>query len=111
MLRNLKHGVLNLIKWFPIIWKDRDWDQQFLYEMLKFKLEQMQNFQRKYGHGLHRDKYANQMKVCTSLLSRLIEDEYQDGQRSPVPETLQNCKGGIRCLYLQFSRLHFWSKA
>jgi hypothetical protein len=78
ILRDIKHGVLNLIKWFPIIWQDRDWDQHFLYEMLKFKLEQMENFQRKYGIGLYRDKYADQMRVCINLLGRLIDDNYSE---------------------------------
>lgn len=32
-------GVKNLIKWFPIIWKDRDWDDHYIFEVLKFKIE------------------------------------------------------------------------
>ena len=32
-------GVKNLIKWFPTIWKDRDYDQFYIYEVLRVKLE------------------------------------------------------------------------
>ena len=42
--------IRNLIRWIPIIWKDRDWDFYFTYEILKKKLEFQAEFTRKYGH-------------------------------------------------------------
>ena len=30
-------GISNLIKWTPTIYKDRDWDDHYIFEMLKFK--------------------------------------------------------------------------
>ncbi len=44
--RSIKYGIKNLITWFPIIWKDRDWDHWYLYKILRFKLIQMENLQR-----------------------------------------------------------------
>ena len=32
----IKYGVQNLYKWFWIIWKDRDWDHHYIFEVLKF---------------------------------------------------------------------------
>ena len=37
--RDFIEGIKNLIKWFPIIWKDRNWDHSYIYEILKFKLK------------------------------------------------------------------------
>ena len=34
--KNLKYYFKNIIKWSPILWKDRDWDHYFIYEALRF---------------------------------------------------------------------------
>jgi len=43
-MRNIINGISNLIYWFKIIWKDRDWDYSFLLTILKHKLESMEDF-------------------------------------------------------------------
>lgn len=73
---SIKDGIENIIIWFPIIWKDRDWDQWFLYTILKFKLSNMEKYYRKYGISANSEKTANQIKICVDLLGRLLEDEY-----------------------------------
>jgi hypothetical protein len=76
IFRNVKYGIGNLIKWFPVIWKDRDWDHWFLYVILQFKLKQMEKLQRKYGHSVNSETYANQIKTAVLILDRLIKDDY-----------------------------------
>ena len=78
MFRNIKYGIENLIKWFPTIWNDRDWDYCFLYDLLYFKLKNMEKFQRKYGHSVSNEEIANEIKPCIEVLGRLIEDDYKD---------------------------------
>ena len=39
MLNNIIQGIKNLLYWFPIIWKDRNFDEHFIYEILKHKLK------------------------------------------------------------------------
>lgn len=73
--RNIKYGMRNLIKWTPVIWQDRDWDQWFLYKILHFKLQEMEKMQRN-GIHLHREATADKIKVCKLLLKRLIDDDY-----------------------------------
>lgn len=34
-------SVKNLYRWFPIIWKDRQWDHSYMEEILEFKLNLM----------------------------------------------------------------------
>ena len=34
----------NVIRWIPTIWKDEDWDQTYIYDMLLLKLERQRDF-------------------------------------------------------------------
>ena len=77
-LRNIKYGVRNLIKWFPVIYRDRDWDHTFLMEIMKRKMDNMQKYLRKYGHHVNAEKDADDIKKCVILLDRLIKDEYHE---------------------------------
>lgn len=76
MIRNFKVGILNLIKWFPIIWNDRDWDYNYLLILLKFKLENMSY--RLYTDDISTVCRKNSKKIdkAVKILSRMIEDEY-----------------------------------
>ena len=42
--RDFITGVKNLWNWFPTIWKDRDWDQTFIYKILIHKLEKQAKY-------------------------------------------------------------------
>ena len=42
--RNFIRGVKNLIKWGSVIWKDRDWDDSFFFEIIKFKFANGKKF-------------------------------------------------------------------
>ena len=36
--------IKNLIRWFPVIWNDRDWDSEFTLDILLKKLEHQRDF-------------------------------------------------------------------
>ena len=84
--RSTKYGIENLVAWFPIIWKDRDWDHWFLYKILHLKLKRMETLHRKYGNSIYREKYADQIKLAVLLIHRLIEDEYLENVLKPHEE-------------------------
>lgn len=74
--RNFYTGIRNLIKWFPVIWKDRDWDHHYIYHILDFKLEQQA-----YGIGsrdIHvgAQREAEKMLLCARLCKIQTEDLY-----------------------------------
>jgi len=80
----IKYGVKNLYNWFWIIWKDRDWDHYYIFQVLKFKLEK----QAKHLGG--RD--AELMMTCVRLINKLQNEEYYDELYSldkKSPEVLQ----------------------
>jgi hypothetical protein len=94
--RNFIQGIKNLWNWFPVIWKDRDWDQYFIYEVLIHKLEKQANYieQREWHTEAKRD--AEKMRLCALLARIQQEDLYsmeyldyldQDFEFVPTDET------------------------
>lgn len=81
-------GISNLIKWAPTIYKDRDWDRRYIFEMLKFKLIQ----QRKELVGANRhlgvEAINRDITICLNLIERILDEtynlEYQDYVREKV---------------------------
>jgi len=76
--RSIKIGVPNLIRWFPVIWKDRDWDHQFIFQIFRHKLHLTEQFIRRYGIHTNNIDDADKIKLCVNLLDRLIKDEYHE---------------------------------
>ena len=74
--RSISQGFKSLWLWLPIICKDRNWDHQYIYIVLRHKLHLTEQLIRHHGHHVHRKRDADQIKVCINLLDRLIEDEY-----------------------------------
>ena len=67
--RNFVCGVKNLIKWGPIIWRDRDWDDSFLFEIIKFKISNMSE-----SHGKTMPHVGSQRNVeIMNTIVRLID--------------------------------------
>jgi hypothetical protein len=76
-IHDLRNGISNLIKWFPVIWKDRSWDSHYIFEILKQKLI----FQREYlvtnNRHLNVDEDNRYITLCLNLIER-IQDEYYE---------------------------------
>lgn len=75
---SVKHGVRNLIKWFPIIWNDRDWDWHYWLEMNIKKLESMDKNIRENGNHVYHIRDADNIRLATLALKRLKEDNYHE---------------------------------
>jgi len=73
--RDLISGIKNLIRWFPVIWKDRDWDDHFIWQVMIQKLK----FQAKYignkDWHVNAKRDAEIMMTCVRLMEK-IKDEY-----------------------------------
>ena len=76
LCNSFKLGIENLYNWIPVIWRDRDWDQYFLLETLRFKISNMERYFRKCGHHVGANKDANNMSMCVEALHRIIEEDY-----------------------------------
>jgi hypothetical protein len=89
-------GIKNLWNWFPVIWKDRDWDHYFIYEVLIHKLEKQAKYieQRDWSERAKRE--SEKMMLCARLAHTQQEDLYmyeyldyldQDFEFIPTDET------------------------
>ena len=74
------------MKWFPVIWSDRDWDEYFILKILQFKLKSMEKSFRKYDNTLGSEKRADEMKRCSYILKRLLDDEYEEQELKPIDD-------------------------
>jgi hypothetical protein len=73
---SIKRRIKNLIRWFPIIWGDADWDYSYTLNILKAKI----NFQAEYINK--KDLYENtkynveKMTTCAHLIDDIQNQFY-----------------------------------
>jgi hypothetical protein len=75
--RDIAQGFRNLWKWLPIIWKDRDWDNHFIFEVLKFKIKNTANYTEKKQRFVGWEKEVKYMRICETLIDRIQNEYYQ----------------------------------
>jgi hypothetical protein len=75
-LRELKRSLKNLWRWFPIIWKDRDWDHSYIYTILEFKLRNQSDYISKADRHTMSQKDAKDMLICAELINKVNNDFY-----------------------------------
>ena len=76
MFSEIKHGIRNLIYWLPVIWKDRWWDDHYIYAILRHKLLNMAHMFEKYGISTVSKSDAEEMRYAAALLKRLMDEDY-----------------------------------
>jgi len=71
-----KQGVKNIWYWFPIIWKDRHWDDHYIYEILQHKLKEQANYIAKNDRHTRAQLDAKRMRLCVKLIKKVQEEDY-----------------------------------
>lgn len=84
--KTFKTGIKNLIYWFPIIWKDRNWDDHYIFEIMKHKLSAQSEYIG--GRGIHTfaERDSRRMRICVKLMS-LVQVEYYSHEYSNYHKT------------------------
>ncbi len=82
-------GVKNLWKWFPTIWRDRDWDHGFIYEVIKVKLKHQADYIGSHDRHTRAKRDAELMLLCTRLIQR-CQDEHYDMEYMDYHESNYN---------------------
>ena len=84
MLHNIKYNIRqffrniqNVIRWFPIIWKDRDYDDSFIFTILETKLKYQAEYIGKRGYHQDADRDAERMMTCVRLIQKVKEEYYR----------------------------------
>ena len=75
--RDIAQGFRNLWKWLPIIWKDRDWDDHFIFEVLKFKIKNTADYTEKKQRFVGWEDEVRYMRICEKLMGRIQNEYYQ----------------------------------
>lgn len=74
--KHLIQGVKNLWRWFPTIWKDRDWDDHFIWVILEKKLIHQAKYIGSRGIHLDANRDAQRMMTCVRLIQRVRDEDY-----------------------------------
>jgi hypothetical protein len=74
--RNFKIGLKNLWYWFPVIWKDRNWDDSFIFNIMTHKLKAQSKYigDRDFHTRAKRDSEI--MMICVRLIEKVKEEFY-----------------------------------
>lgn len=70
-------SITNIIRWFPIIWKDRDWDHTFIFNILKFKLQNQAEYISENDNHTTAQNDAKWMRICCKLIDKINNDYYE----------------------------------
>jgi hypothetical protein len=72
-----KRGIRNLFRWFPVIWKDRDYDDHYIWEILKTKIKFQGEYigKRDFHENAKRDSEI--MLLCANLIEKVQTEYYQ----------------------------------
>lgn len=74
---NIKNGVRNIIRWFPTIWNDRNFDYTSIYWILYIKLKNMEEFFKSDNcWSSCKERQAKELNIAKNLCKRLAENEY-----------------------------------
>lgn len=74
-IKNKIRQIRNLIRWAPIIWRDRDWDYYFIYEILKQKLKNVEQYTAKNGSHVNSDLDAESLRTAIEMIDK-VQNEY-----------------------------------
>ena len=75
--KDIYNGVKNLIKWFPIIWRDRDWDSYYIFRILEHKLKSQAKYIGDRDIHVSAKRDAEIMLTCVRLMERVRDEYYQ----------------------------------
>lgn len=75
MFRNFKVGIKNIWYWLPVIWKDRNWDHRYIFDILKHKLEAQSKYIGERDIHTRAKRDAEIMMTCVRLIEK-VDDEF-----------------------------------
>lgn len=75
--RLLKYGLKNLWRWFPVIWKDKDYDDHFIFEILKFKIKNTAEYIEDSAFFVGYEHEVSRMRLVNKLIG-LVQSQFYD---------------------------------
>jgi hypothetical protein len=69
--------IVKMFRWTPVIWRDRDYDDYFIFEILKQKILQQRSYLVKNNRHTNIDQDNFWMTVCLNLIERIQNNYYE----------------------------------
>jgi hypothetical protein len=73
---NFINGIKNLWRWLPIVWKDRNWGDNYIFEILKYKLLIHRKHLVKNNRHTCIPETNRDITICLNLIERIQEEYY-----------------------------------
>lgn len=70
-LSGIVTGISNILVYAPLLYRDRDWDHAYLYDLMAVKMRRMARHHERYGLVKSSSKIARELRVCAELLDRI----------------------------------------
>ncbi len=71
------YGLRNILAYSSILYRDRDWDQSFLFAIMEKKFRRMRHLFQYHGHHAGDHRIAKQLTIAAECCRRLAEEDYQ----------------------------------
>ena len=84
--KNIKHGLKNLKYWVPVIWKDRNWDSNYIFTILSHKLKGQAKYIGDRDIHTRAKRDSEVMMTCTRLIE-LVKEEFYSSEYSDYHKT------------------------
>ena len=75
--RSLAHSIRNLVYWFPVIWRDWDWDDDFFMDILIHKLSSMERYFSTAQIVMDSEVYADEIRTVVQKL-QAVRDQLNE---------------------------------
>jgi len=85
-IKNTIRQIRKIIRWIPILWNDRDWDYYFVYEILKQKLIDTEQYIRKDGVHIFNNEDANSILKAIDMIDKVQHEYHVDKYLSEAKE-------------------------
>jgi hypothetical protein len=79
-------SIKNLIYWFPVIWKDRNWDSHYIFEIMMHKLKAQSKYIGSRDIHTRAKRDAEVMMTCVRLM-KLVQEETYSSEYSDYHKT------------------------
>jgi len=77
--KSIKTGIKNIWYWLPIIWKDRNWDSHYIFEIMSHKLKSQSKYIGERGIHTSAKRDSEIMMTCVRLM-KLVQDEHYSSE-------------------------------
>ena len=83
---NIKRGIKNIWYWLPIVWKDRNWDSHYIFEIMKHKIKAQSKYIGSRDIHTRAKRDSEVMMTCVRLMEK-VQDGFYSSEYSDYHKT------------------------